>query len=124
MEGEAREKESRALSQEYASQTLIERQVYTRASVMTQPCPTLCNPIDCGLLGSSVRGILQARILESVAIPFSREPFQPRNRTQADSVPSETPGKPICCYTRASNMDTGSNRFRQTDAHTWGLGLR
>ena len=40
-----------------------------------QLCPTLCNPIDCSLPGSSVHGILQARILESVAMPFSRGSF-------------------------------------------------
>ena len=36
-----------------------------------QSCPTLCDPIDGGPLGSSVPGILQARILEWVAISFS-----------------------------------------------------
>ena len=36
-----------------------------------QLCPTLCDPTDCGLPGSSVHGILQARILEWVAISFS-----------------------------------------------------
>ena len=36
-----------------------------------QSCPTLCNPMDCSLLGSSDHGILQARILEWVAISFS-----------------------------------------------------
>ena len=36
-------------------------------------CPTLCDPIDCILPGSSVHGILQARILEWVAVPFSRD---------------------------------------------------
>ena len=35
-----------------------------------QLCPTLCDPVDCGLPGSSVHGILQARILEWVAMPF------------------------------------------------------
>ena len=35
-------------------------------------CPTLCDPMGCSLPGSSVHGILQARILEWVAIPFSR----------------------------------------------------
>ena len=35
-----------------------------------QSCPTLCNPMDCSLLGSSVHGILQARILEWVTMPF------------------------------------------------------
>ena len=37
-----------------------------------QSCPTFCNPMDCSASGSSVHGILQARILEWVAIPFSR----------------------------------------------------
>ena len=36
-----------------------------------QSCPTLCNPTDCSPIGSSVRGILQGRILEWPAIPFS-----------------------------------------------------
>ena len=37
-----------------------------------QLCPTLCDPMDCSLPGSSVHVILQARILELVAMPFSR----------------------------------------------------
>ena len=36
--------------------------------LVAQPCPTLCNPMDCSLPGSSVLGILKARILEWVAI--------------------------------------------------------
>ena len=39
---------------------------------VTQLCSTLCDPMDYSLLGSSVRGILQARILDWVVIPFSR----------------------------------------------------
>ena len=38
---------------------------------VTQSCPTLCNPIDCSLPGSSVHGIFQARILQWVATSFS-----------------------------------------------------
>ena len=38
-----------------------------------QSCPTLCDLMDCGLPGSSVHGILQARILEWVAMPSSKE---------------------------------------------------
>ena len=41
--------------------------------LVAQSCPTLCDPTDCSLPGSSVYGILQARILEWVAIPFSRD---------------------------------------------------
>ena len=43
---------------------------------------SLCNPMDSSPPGSSIHGILRARILEWVAIPLSRESFQPRNRTQ------------------------------------------
>ena len=47
-----------------------------------ESCPTLRNPKDCSPLGSSFRGILQARRLEWVAVPFSRASSQPRDRTQ------------------------------------------
>ena len=67
--------------------------------LVTQLCPILCDPMDCRPPGSSVNGILQARILEWVAIPFSRGSSQPRDQTQVshfegDSLPSEPPGKP------------------------------
>ena len=42
-----------------------------RVCSVTQSCPILCDPLDCSLPGFSVRGILQARILEWVAISFS-----------------------------------------------------
>ena len=42
-------------------------------------CPTLCDPVDCSLPGSSVYRILQARILEWVAMPSSRGSSQPRD---------------------------------------------
>ena len=48
---------------------------------VTQSCLTLCDPMDCSLLGSSVYGIFQARILEWFAISFSRGSFQPRDWT-------------------------------------------
>ena len=54
-----------------------------------------CNPVDCSPPGSSVCGILQARIWEYVVISFSRGSSQPRSPTlQADSLPSE-PESPI-----------------------------
>ena len=40
--------------------------------LVTHSCPALVNPVDCSLPGSSARGILQARILQWVAIPFSK----------------------------------------------------
>ena len=44
-------------------------------AVLSQSCPTLCKPMDCSLTGSSVQGILQARILEWVAMPSSTDTF-------------------------------------------------
>ena len=49
-------------------------------------CMILCNPMDCSLLGSSVHGILQARVLEWVAISYSRGSSQPRDRTHITYV--------------------------------------
>ena len=50
----------------------------TRAKVkVTQLCPTVCNPMN-----YTVHGILQVRVLEWVAIPFSRGSSQPRDQTQ------------------------------------------
>ena len=46
----------------------------------------LCNPMDCSLPGSSVHGILQARILERTAIPSSRGSSQPRDRTWVSCI--------------------------------------
>ena len=50
-------------------------------SEVAQSCPTLCDPMDCSLSGSSVHGIFQARVLEWVAISFSRVSSQSRDRT-------------------------------------------
>ena len=67
-----------------------------------QACPTLCDPVNSSLPASPVHGILQARILEWVAMPSSRGSSWPRNWThgscssctlQEDSLP-QTPGKP------------------------------
>ena len=65
-------------------------------------CPTVCNPMGCSLPGSSVQGILQARILEWVAISFSRRSSWSRGQSclslcllhwQADSLPLAPPGR-------------------------------
>ena len=66
--------------------------------LVSQSCPTLCDPMDCSLPGSSVHGLFQARIPEWVAISFSRGSSQPRMEPrspalQADALPSELLGK-------------------------------
>ena len=55
-------------------------------SEVAQSCPTLCDPVDCSPPGSSVHGILQARILEWVAISFSRGSSWPRDQTQVSRI--------------------------------------
>ena len=67
---------------------------------LLQSCLTLCDPVDCSLPGSSVHGILQARILERVAVtppPGALpdpgiEPWSPS--LQVDFLPQAPPGKP------------------------------
>ena len=54
--------------------------------LVVQLCPTLCDPMDCSLPGSSVHEIHQARILEWVAVPFSRGSSRPRDQTQASCI--------------------------------------
>ena len=69
-----------------------------------------CDPMDCSRPGSSVHGILQARILEWVAMPASRGSSPPRDRTcascllhwQAGSLPLAPPGKPYSVYAAAA----------------------
>ena len=65
---------------------------------VTQSCLNLCNPMD-----YEVHGILHARILEWVAVPFSRGSSQPRDQTQVSHIAggffTTAPlGKPIMCY--------------------------
>ena len=61
---------------------------YTKMKVLvTQLC--LCDPMDRSPPGSSVHGILQARILEWVAIPFSRGSSQPRGQTWVFCIAGE-----------------------------------
>ena len=55
-------------------------------SEVAQSCPTLLNPMDCSLPGSSIHGIFQARVLESVAISFSRGSSQPRDQTGVSCI--------------------------------------
>ena len=54
--------------------------------LVAQSCPTLCNPMDCSAPGSSVHGIPQARILEWVAMPFSRGSSQPKDQTWVSCI--------------------------------------
>ena len=81
-----------------ATDKLVARQTAKSPCVLVaQSCPTLCDPMDCSPRGSSVHGILQARILEWLSISSSRGPSPPWDQTRvsciADSLLFEPPGK-------------------------------
>ena len=65
-----------------------------------QSCPTLCDPTDCSLPSFSVHGIVQARILEWVAISSSRECSQPRDQTHVSCA--SCTGRQMLDATRAT----------------------
>ena len=76
---------------------------FSQFSSVTQSCLTLCDPMDCILPGSSVHGFLQARILERVAISFSRGSSWPRlvlRKTTLQAV----------CLPNCFHMDFGMGR--------------
>ena len=59
---------------------------YAHMHVVTLPCLTLCDPMDCRPPGSSVHGVFQAKVLEWVAISFCTVSSQPRDRTHVSHV--------------------------------------
>ena len=65
---------------------ILKKDTRNMSVLVPQLCPTPCNPMDCSSSGSSVHGLLQARILEWVVIPFSRASSQPRDQTQVFCV--------------------------------------
>jgi len=78
-----------------------------KVKVKVKSCLTLCDPMDCSLSGSSIRGILQARILEWVAISFSRGSSQPRDRTPVSLIAGG-------CFTIWAAREAPSSRERHT----------
>ena len=69
---------------------------------------TLCNPIECSLLGSSVHGIFQARKLEWVAIPFSRGSSWLRDWIRVSCIAGESNGTPLPYSCLENPMDGGA----------------
>ena len=65
----------------FDSESTFQNYAILETETFAQSCPTLCDPMDCSPPVSSVHGILQARILEWVAIPFSREAPRPKGQT-------------------------------------------
>ena len=74
-----------------------------------QLCPTLCDPMDCSLPGSSVHGVSQARTVEWVVISFSRGPSWPRGGTEVSCLPggfftTEPPGNRVSISFNSPSM--------------------
>ena len=77
-------------------------QSLSELSEVAQSCLTLCDPVDCSPPGSSIHGILQARILEWLPFPSPGDHpdpgIEPRSPAlEADALTSELPGKPLKC---------------------------
>ena len=91
--------------------------------IVVQSCPTLYDPMDCSLPGSSVHGILQAKISGWAVIPFSKGSSQPRDRTgspalQVDALPAEPQGskskllfKPSCQFQSLQHISSHRKRI-------------
>ena len=79
-------KQSQILVEKWGHENKITSLLDLIRCVHAQLCLTLCNPMDCSSPGSSVHGILQARILEWVAISFSRGSSWPRYGTHTPWV--------------------------------------
>ena len=88
---------------QYVDNLIIEALHIIVKVLVTQSCPTLCSPVDCSPSGSSVHGIVQARILDWVAMSLSGD------RTQVSCLAgrffsSEPPGKPLVLITMQSSV--------------------
>ena len=66
--------------------SLLNSKPFMHVCICAQSCPILCHPMDCSLTGSSVHGIFQARIMEWVAISFSRGSSWSKDRTHVSCV--------------------------------------
>ena len=70
----------------YVFSSVDQSPTYLVVVLVAQLCPALCDPMDCSPPGSVVHGILQGRVLEWVAIPFSRGSSWPRNWTRVSCI--------------------------------------
>ena len=81
-------------------------EVMDKLCEVAQSCPTLCDPMDCSLPGSSFHGILQARVLEWVVISFSRGSSRPRDRTQVSRIPGR-------CFNLSATREARFTQFSE-----------
>ena len=92
--------------------------------LVTQSCLTLYDPMDCSPPGSPVHGILQARILEEIAIPFSRRSSQPRDQIWISCVAGRfftvwNTGEVRMVYLFTGNIQISDNSPKWLKAYNW-----
>ena len=95
--------------------------------VVTQSCPTLCDPMDHIPLGSPIPGILQARTLEWPAISSSRSSCQPRDQAWSPALAgrfftTEPMGKARCCVRWVIKGTCRKGHLRALESHGCGQG--
>ena len=90
---------------------------YLCRSEVTQLCPSLCNPMDCNLLGSSVHGVLQAGVQEWVAISFSRGSFQSRDWTWVSCIA----GRCFTVWSSREAWNKAPNLSEPSFSHLWNI---
>ena len=83
-------------------------------SEVTQSCPTLCDPMDCSLSGSSVYGIFQARVLEWIAISFSRGSSRPRKWTPVSHITGRIDAFELWCWRKLLRVLWTARRSNQS----------
>ena len=103
--------------------------IHYKPSEVSQSCPTLCDPMDCSLPRSSIHGIFQARVLEWIAISFSRGPSQTRDQTWIFCIVGRrftiraTRGSPRQHIKKQrhhfANKGPSSQSYRLSSSHVW-----
>ena len=108
-------------------ETLYKNQVWKVKVSVAQLYPTLCNPMDCSLPGSSVHGILQARILDCIAITYSRGFSRPNDQTWSPALQTdgffttEPPEKPCVIITDSQRKRVDNVLPEACKSLTWSL---
>ena len=93
---------------------IISSKTWESESEITRSCPTLCNTMDCSLPRVSVHGIFQARILEWVALSFSRGSSRPRDQARVSRIV----GRSFTVWAASEVIDLQSLVTTQTHTHT------
>ena len=86
---------------------------------VAQSCPTLSEPMDCSLPGSSIHGIFQAKVLKWVAMPSSRGSSQSRDRTQVSHIVGGGEGIKCSWKNHKLSMRQTNLWFRWLVTHAW-----